>query len=79
MICAEDEIGLGNNHDGIMILNSSTKVGSYVKDYFNIRKDVIFEIGLTPNRADAMSHYGVARDLLVALKFKNIIAPRSTN
>ena len=75
MICAEDEIGLGNNHDGIMILNSATKVGSYVKDYFNIRKDVIFEIGLTPNRADAMSHYGVARDLLVALKFKKIIAP----
>ena len=73
MICAEDEVGLGDNHEGVVILNSSSKIGSDVKDYFDVRIDTIFEIGLTPNRADAMSHYGVARDLLVALKFKKII------
>ena len=73
MICSEDEVGLGNNHEGVVILNSSSKIGSDVKDYFDVRIDTIFEIGLTPNRADAMSHYGVARDLLVALKFKKII------
>lgn len=73
MICAEDEVGLGDNHEGVVILNSSSKIGSDVKDYFDVKIDTIFEIGLTPNRADAMSHYGVARDLLVALKFKKII------
>ncbi|MAJ05973.1 MAG: phenylalanine--tRNA ligase subunit beta [Crocinitomicaceae bacterium] len=73
MICAEDEVGLGDNHKGVVILNSSSKIGSDVKNYFDVRIDTIFEIGLTPNRADAMSHYGVARDLLVALKFKKII------
>ena len=73
MICAQDEIGLGLDHDGILVLEEKAKVGVLAKDYFNIENDEVFEIGLTPNRADAMGHFGVARDLLVALKFKNII------
>ena len=77
MICAEDEIGLGEGHDGILVLDNDVPVGTLAKDYFNIENDMIFEIGLTPNRADAMGHYGVARDLLVALKFKKII-PENT-
>lgn len=64
MICAEDELGISNNHDGIMILPEDTPVGKPAAEYFNISSDTIFEIGLTPNRADAMSHLGVARDLL---------------
>jgi phenylalanyl-tRNA synthetase beta chain len=68
MICAEDEIGLGNSHDGIMILDAKAQVGMQASTYFNIENDVIFEIGLTPNRADAASHYGVARDLKAVLK-----------
>ncbi|MBD99510.1 MAG: phenylalanine--tRNA ligase subunit beta [Verrucomicrobia bacterium] len=63
MICAEDEIGLGDNHDGIMVLEENAKVGTAAAEYFKLEKDVIFEIGLTPNRIDAASHYGVARDL----------------
>ncbi len=63
MICAEDELGLGSDHDGIMVLNKGLKVGTPAADVFNIETDQVFEIGLTPNRADAMSHYGVARDL----------------
>lgn len=63
MICAEDEIGLGNSHAGIMVLDDSYEVGKPFADYFNIEKDEVFEIGLTPNRSDAISHYGVARDL----------------
>ena len=64
MICAEDEIGLGNSHDGIMVLDGSKyAIGTPFADYFHIEKDHIYEIGLTPNRTDAMSHYGVARDL----------------
>lgn len=73
MICAEDEIGLGSDHDGILVLEETVNVGVLAKDYFKIENDDIFEIGLTPNRADAMGHFGVARDLLVALKFKNIV------
>lgn len=74
MICAEDELGIGNNHDGIMILDNSLKTGTPLAEVFNIENDEIFEIGLTPNRADAMSHYGVARDLRAGLiqKGKNI-------
>jgi len=68
MICAEDEIGLGKNHDGILVLEPNIEAGTLLKDIFHIEKDIIFEIGLTPNRADAMSHYGVARDLYAALK-----------
>lgn len=63
MICAEDEIGLGKSHDGIMILDADTEVGIRAKDHFKMDDDFVFEIGLTPNRADAASHLGVARDL----------------
>jgi len=63
MICAEDELGLSNNHEGIMVLNTKLKPGSPLTKYIEIESDQVFEIGLTPNRADAMSHYGVARDL----------------
>ncbi|MDG1689668.1 MAG: phenylalanine--tRNA ligase subunit beta [Flavobacteriales bacterium] len=73
MICAEDEIGLGDGHDGILILDKDANIGDSVSNYFNVVRDTIFEIGLTPNRADAMSHYGVARDLLAALKFKKLL------
>ncbi len=63
MICAEDELGLGKSHDGIMVLDAKLKVGTPCADVFELESDEVFEIGLTPNRADAMSHYGVARDL----------------
>lgn len=63
MICAEDEIGIGASHDGIMVLNADATVGQLAKDYFQLKDDYRFEIGLTPNRADAASHLGVARDL----------------
>lgn len=63
MICAEDEIGLGENHDGIMVLDASAPTGTPAADYFGIDSDYIIEIGLTPNRADAASHVGVARDI----------------
>lgn len=68
MICAEDEIGLGHNHDGIMELKADAIIGLAAKDYFNLQDDFVFEIGLTPNRADAASHLGVARDLAAYLK-----------
>ncbi|GGE33485.1 phenylalanine--tRNA ligase subunit beta [Psychroflexus planctonicus] len=67
MICAEDEIGLGKSHDGIMVLDESLKPGTPLNQIFEIETDKVFEIGLTPNRADAMSHWGVARDLRAAL------------
>jgi len=68
MICAEDELGLGQSHDGIMVLDSKLKIGTPASDIFEIENDSIFEIGLTPNRADAMSHWGVARDLRAGLQ-----------
>ena len=68
MICAEDEIGLGASHAGIMVLDPSAKVGTPAKEYFKLEEDHIFEIGLTPNRADAASHVGVARDLVAILQ-----------
>lgn len=68
MICAEDEIGIGQSHDGILVLDTDLPPGSEAKTYFNIESDFIFEIGLTPNRADAASHLGVARDLKALLK-----------
>ncbi|WP_395043047.1 phenylalanine--tRNA ligase subunit beta [Flavobacterium sp.] len=71
MICAEDELGLGTSHDGIMILDDKLKPGTAAAKVFEIENDEIFEIGLTPNRADAMSHMGVARDLRAALIQKN--------
>lgn len=63
MLCAEDELGLGSNHEGILVLDEKQPVGTPAATIFNIEEDVVFEIGLTPNRADAMSHMGVARDL----------------
>lgn len=68
MICAEDEIGLGASHAGIMVLPEDTAIGIEAKTYFNIEDDYVFEIGLTPNRADAASHLGVARDLAAYLR-----------
>jgi len=67
MICAEDELGLGTSHDGILVLDTKEKPGSAVADIYEIETDQVFEIGLTPNRADAMSHLGVARDLYAGL------------
>lgn len=67
MICAEDEIGLGDSHAGIMVLENGAQVGMKAKDYFQLVEDWIFEIGLTPNRMDAMSHLGVARDVCAYL------------
>ena len=67
MICAEDELGLGTEHAGIMVLDPNAKIGSPAKDYFGVEEDYVFEIGLTPNRADATSHIGVARDLVAVL------------
>ena len=72
MICAEDELGLGNSHEGIMVLDPKLKVGTNASEVFNIEKDEVFEIGLTPNRSDAMSHYGVARDLRAGLLQKQL-------
>jgi phenylalanyl-tRNA synthetase beta chain len=71
MICAEDELGLGTSHEGIMVLDAALKPGTPCAKVFNIENDEVFEIGLTPNRADAMSHYGVARDLRASLLQKN--------
>ncbi len=67
MICAEDELGLGSSHEGIMVLGDELIPGTLASKVFDIETDYIFEIGLTPNRADAMSHYGVARDLRAGL------------
>ncbi len=67
MICAEDELGLGESHEGIMILDNTIKAGTSAASVFKIENDEVFEIGLTPNRADAMSHFGTARDLRAGL------------
>src|SRR6187402_1770421 len=67
MICAEDELGLGESHDGIMVLDDSIPAGTLAATVFKIENDEVFEIGLTPNRADAMSHWGTARDLRAGL------------
>ncbi len=72
MICAEDELGLGNSHDGILVLDAKIKVGTFAADIFDIENDNVFEIGLTPNRADAMSHLGTARDLKAGLVQKDV-------
>jgi phenylalanyl-tRNA synthetase beta chain len=71
MICAEDELGLGTSHEGIMILDEKLVPGTPAAKVFNIENDEVFEIGLTPNRADAMSHMGVARDLRAGLLQRN--------
>jgi phenylalanyl-tRNA synthetase beta chain len=73
MICAEDELGLGNSHDGIMVLDPEAVPGSQASDYFKVESDAVFEIGLTPNRIDGASHLGVARDLAAYLKQTEVI------
>lgn len=70
MICAEDELGLGTSHEGIMVLDPATAPGTPAADYFTVENDVVFEIGLTPNRIDGASHLGVARDLAAYLMQK---------
>lgn len=72
MICAEDELGLGTGHDGIMVLDPALQPGTPAAKVFSIEDDEVFEIGLTPNRADAMSHMGVARDLRAGLLQRNV-------
>ena len=72
MICAEDELGLGTGHDGILVLDAEIKAGTPAASVFNIEVDSVFEIGLTPNRSDAMSHFGVARDLKAGLMQQDI-------
>lgn len=83
MICAEDELGLGEGHDGIMVLDDAIAAGTPAATVFKIENDEVFEIGLTPNRADAMSHFGTARDLRAGLIQKGInvelITPSVTN
>ena len=68
MICAEDEIGIGTNHDGIIVLPSDAPVGMPAKEYYGITSEYVLEVDITPNRVDAASHYGVARDLAAFLK-----------
>lgn len=83
MICAEDELGLGENHDGIMVLDEDLTAGTKCSEVFEIEHDQIFEIGLTPNRSDAMSHFGVARDLRAGLEQQEVslklITPSTSN
>lgn len=83
MICAEDEIGMGKNHDGIIVLPAETQTGTPATEYYNIQSDFIFEIGLTPNRADAASHIGVARDIKAAkqreVKYPSVHAFKADN
>ena len=67
MICAEDEIGIGTSHDGIIVLPEDAVPGTLAKDYYNVKSDYVLEVDITPNRADACSHYGVARDLYAYL------------
>ena len=72
MICAEDEIGIGTDHSGIIVLPDDAVVGTLAKDYYNIKSDFVLEVDITPNRADACSHYGVARDLYAYLVQRGI-------
>lgn len=71
MICAEDEIGIGTDHAGIIVLPETAVVGTLAKDYYNVKSDYVLEVDITPNRVDATSHYGVARDLAAYLKQNN--------
>lgn len=73
MICAEDEIGLGNSHDGIMVLKTDLQNGTPASRYFQLEPEYVYEIGLTPNRVDAASHFGVARDLAAFLNRKPVL------
>jgi len=78
MLCAEDELGLGQSHDGIMVLDPDLKPGQPLSTVFENYSDTVYEIGLTPNRADAMGHYGVARDLRAGIAKNNQLAPLNT-
>ncbi|MDR1582572.1 MAG: phenylalanine--tRNA ligase subunit beta [Prevotellaceae bacterium] len=78
MICAEDELGLGTSHEGIMVLDADSIPGTPLKDLLQLDDDIVFEIGLTPNRVDAASHFGVARDLAAYFR-KNAILPDVSN
>ncbi|MBZ9788021.1 phenylalanine--tRNA ligase subunit beta [Psychroflexus sp. CAK57W] len=78
MICAEDEIGIGKSHAGIMVLGENLIPGTPLNQVFTVEKDQVFEIGLTPNRADAMSHWGVARDLRAGLIQNEVNIPLDT-
>jgi len=71
MICAEDEIGIGHNHDGIIILAENAVIGSSVAELFEVTEDTVYDIGLTPNRSDATNHIGVAEDLCAYYNFQN--------
>ncbi len=83
MICAEDEMGLGTSHEGILVLDKKSIVGTPLSELFKVETDQVFEIGLTPNRADAMSHWGTARDLRAGLLQKGMalefITPSNVN
>ncbi len=72
MICAEDELGMGVSHDGIMVLPEDAKVGEAAATYFQLENDYVLEIGLTPNRSDALGHVGVARDLVAYANVHNV-------
>jgi phenylalanyl-tRNA synthetase beta chain len=76
MICAEDELGIGHDHSGIMVLPEGTPLGIPASQYLNLHSDTVYEIGLTPNRADATNHYGVARDLLAWVRHHENSAAR---
>ncbi|MCZ4320130.1 phenylalanine--tRNA ligase subunit beta [Aequorivita viscosa] len=78
MICAEDELGIGKSHDGIMVLDGKLKPGTPLAKVLEVESDKVFEIGLTPNRADAMSHWGVARDLKAGLLHHDISTKLNT-
>ncbi|MBK9388986.1 MAG: phenylalanine--tRNA ligase subunit beta [Bacteroidetes bacterium] len=78
MICAEDELGLGTDHQGIMVLKNDSVPGSPASSYFKITKDTVFEIGLTPNRIDSGSHFGVARDLAAYLNLNAGLEAKAT-
>ena len=71
MICAENEIGIGKNHNGIIVLPADAVVGTLAKDYYGVQSDFLIEVDITPNRVDAASHYGVARDLAAYFALKN--------
>ena len=82
MICAEDEIGMGTSHDGIIVLPTDAVPGTLAKDYYNVKSDYLLEVDITPNRADGSSHYGVARDLyayLVQNGYKTTLSKPSTD
>jgi phenylalanyl-tRNA synthetase beta chain len=76
MICAEDELGLGQSHEGILVLDPQAKVGTPAAEHLQLKSDFVLEIGLTPNRSDALGHYGVARDLAAALRIRGRGEPR---